>query len=407
MIFVALCPTIFKGHSTNAYATSRGTRCRQFLFSLSLNPPENEKVPVEVFANAINRVENKLGLQDQPRVIVFHEKEGRRHAHCVWSRINTDEMKAVHLPHFKRKLADISKELYLEHNWQMPKGFVDKNQKSPFNFTRDEWNKAQRSGKHPKDVKIKLQECWAISDSRKALEQALNDRGYVLARDDKRGYVAVDVYGEVYSLSRQLSAKKQDIHKRLGDTASLQSVDDSKKAISSRLAELFKKHQEELAARHKREVSPLIQRKNSLTQEHRDQRQELQINQEERWKAEELARSNRLRKGFQGLWDRLTGSYQRTRRKNEAEIIACLERDKLEKQQLIDSQLNTRRPLQSEFKQIREKQRHERLELYKDVKNSYESLGRQDSLKKLLDQEREAQKHTKNHQQKPSFDPEM
>ncbi len=361
---------------------------------------------VDVFETAIERVENKLGLQDQPRVVLFHEKEGRRHAHCVWSRIDTDEMKAVHLPHFKRKLADVSKELYLEHNWQMPKGFVDKNQKNPFNFTRDEWAKAQRSGKHPKDVKMQLQECWAISDSRKAFEQALQDRGYTLARGDKRGYVAVDVHGEVYSLSRQLTAKKQDIQTRLGDTVSLQSVEASKKAISARLAELFKKHQEELAARHKREVTPLIQRKNSMTQEHRGQRQELQTNQDERWKAEELARSNRLRKGFQGLWDRLTGSYQRTRRKNEAETIVCSERDKQEKQQLIDSQLKIRRTLQTDFKVMREQHRQERLELYKDVKNSYESLGRQDALKKLLDQERQAQKHTLKNQQKPSFDPE-
>jgi hypothetical protein len=28
-------------------------------------------------------------LNGQPRVIVFHEKNGRRHAHCVWSRIST------------------------------------------------------------------------------------------------------------------------------------------------------------------------------------------------------------------------------------------------------------------------------------------------------------------------------
>jgi hypothetical protein len=126
-----------QGAFHEAYATSRGTRCRQFLFSLSLNPPENETVPVAVFEDTIGRVENKLGLQDQPRGVVFHEKEGRRHAHCVWSRINTDEMKAVHLPHFKLKLADISKELYLEHNWKMPKGFIDKNQKSPFNFTTE------------------------------------------------------------------------------------------------------------------------------------------------------------------------------------------------------------------------------------------------------------------------------
>lgn len=211
----------------------------------------------------------------------------------------------------------------------------------------------------------------------------------------------------MYSLSRQLSAKKQDIQKRLGDAASLQSVEESKKAISARLAELFKKHQQELAARHKLELSPLIHRKNEMTLEHRQQRQELKAQQYSRWNEEELVRSNRLRKGFKGLWDRLTGTYQRTRRKNEAETEACLARDKHEKQQLIDAQLNTRRALQTEFKQVREAQQQERLELYKDVKNSYESLGRQDSLKQLLEQKRQAQKLTQEHHQNPSFDPEM
>jgi len=95
-----------------AHAISRGTRCRQFLFSLSLSPPERESVPVEVFEGAIKAVEDKIGLSGQPRAIVFHEKEGRRHAHCVWSRIDAGSMKAINLPHFKWKLQDIPSALF-------------------------------------------------------------------------------------------------------------------------------------------------------------------------------------------------------------------------------------------------------------------------------------------------------
>ncbi len=36
----------------------------------------------------------------------------------------------------------------------------------------------------------------------------MQDRGYYLARGDKRSYVAVDFYGEVYFLSRQTGVKK-------------------------------------------------------------------------------------------------------------------------------------------------------------------------------------------------------
>ena len=60
-----------------AYAVSTGTKCQQFLFSLSLSPPEAESVPVEDFENAIAEIEEKLKFIDQPRAIVFHEKEGR------------------------------------------------------------------------------------------------------------------------------------------------------------------------------------------------------------------------------------------------------------------------------------------------------------------------------------------
>ena len=118
-----------------AYAVSRGTRANQFLFSLSLNPPPNERVPVEVFETAIETIEQKLGLEGQPRAIVFHEKEGRRHAHVVWSRIDTEKMKAINLPFYKTKLRDVSRELFFEHGWKMPQGLLDHNNRDPMNYS--------------------------------------------------------------------------------------------------------------------------------------------------------------------------------------------------------------------------------------------------------------------------------
>ncbi|MCZ6804838.1 MAG: hypothetical protein O7D86_13145 [Proteobacteria bacterium] len=95
------------------YAVSRGTRAKKFLFSLSLNPPQTENVSTKDFKEAIGRVEEELGLTGQPRAIVFHEKQGRRHCHTVWSRIDTEAMKAIHLSHTKLKLMDISRDLYI------------------------------------------------------------------------------------------------------------------------------------------------------------------------------------------------------------------------------------------------------------------------------------------------------
>ncbi|MFN7604675.1 MAG: relaxase/mobilization nuclease domain-containing protein, partial [Hyphomonadaceae bacterium] len=76
------------GAMSEAYAMARGTKCQKYLFSVSLSPPQNESVQVEVFEKAISDIEDRLGLKGQPRAVIFHEKEGRRHCHVVWSRID-------------------------------------------------------------------------------------------------------------------------------------------------------------------------------------------------------------------------------------------------------------------------------------------------------------------------------
>ena len=59
-----------------AEAISRGTHCKQHLYSLSLNPPKEADATPEMLVDAVNRAEDKLGLSGQPRAIVFHEKRG-------------------------------------------------------------------------------------------------------------------------------------------------------------------------------------------------------------------------------------------------------------------------------------------------------------------------------------------
>ena len=164
------------------HAVSKSTRAKQPFFSLSFSPPPHERVPIEVFETAIEQIEQKLGLEDQPRAIVFHEREGRRHAHVVWSRINADEMKAINLPFYKMKLKDVSRELYLEHGWKIPPGIIDHKDRNPLNFSREEWQQARRAGLNPKEIKRTFQESWAISDSRNAFAGALLSKGFVLAR---------------------------------------------------------------------------------------------------------------------------------------------------------------------------------------------------------------------------------
>jgi Relaxase/Mobilisation nuclease domain len=190
-----------------AEAVSLGTKCKQYLFSVSLNPPEGTALSTEHFADTADRIERQLGLEGQPRALVIHEKEGRRHAHCVWSRIDAETMTAKQMSFFKSKLVGLSRDLYLENGWQLPRGLAPSGQKNPVNFTLAEWQHAKRIGIDPRAFKEVVQSAWSKSDGLKALTSALEERGLFLAKGDRRGFVLVDHQGEVHALSRVLGLK--------------------------------------------------------------------------------------------------------------------------------------------------------------------------------------------------------
>ena len=235
------------GALNEIYAISRGTHCTQFLYSLSLNPPPHENVTIADFEAAIDKSEKELGLEGQPRAIVFHEKEGRRHAHAVWSRIDIENMKAIQMSFDHSKLQSVSRDLYLEHGWKMPRGFARQSERDPKNFTHAEWQQAKRVGKDPRAIKTAIQDAWAISDNKATLGHALQERGYYMARGDKKGrIVAVDIHGEVYSIPRQIGIKVKAVRQRVGDEQDLPNVDEARHKIAHDMLPIIMRFKENL-----------------------------------------------------------------------------------------------------------------------------------------------------------------
>jgi hypothetical protein len=350
-----------------AYAVSHGTKCRQFLFSVSLNPPETENVRIEVFEQALAKIEERNGLTDQPRIVVFHEKEGRRHCHAVWSRIDADSMTAVPLPHFKLKLRDVSKELYIENGWKMPRGFIDSKERDPRNFTLDEWQQAKRHGHNAKDMKALMQECWAASDSSQAFASALQERGLYLARGDRRGHVAVTYDGEVLSIARMIGKPAKEVVGRLGDPATLQTVEEARAHIAQNIEPKIKSFIAEAKAEFAERMKPVEQERLRMKALHDAERQRLDHGQAERLKAETQARAERLRKGLGGLWDRLTGEHAKVKAQNELEAYWSLQRDREQRHLLVSAQMRERQALQNQIRELRHAQANRLRELHRDL----------------------------------------
>jgi hypothetical protein len=356
-----------EGAFREAHAVSKGTRARQFLFSLSLNPPATERVSVEEFEAAIEQVERKLGFEGQPRAVVFHEKDGRRHAHAVWSRIDTERMRAINLPHFKLKLRDVSRELYLEHGWKMPRGLANSKERDPATFDRGEWEQAKRGGQDAKALKLMFRECWLISDSKAAFANALKARGYTLARGDRRGHVVVDFRGEVYAIAKWIDLKAKDVRARLGDGKDLPSVEQAKSEHAQRMTAMLRRHTEDAQRGFDKQKAALAFKRAEIVERQRKERAELEHRQQLRWAKETAERAGRLTKGVRGLWDRLTGARGRAEKRNEAEAWACLQRDRAEKDALIVRHLDERQAFHQQVRAARLAHAQDMAQLHRDI----------------------------------------
>lgn len=66
-----------------------------------------------------------------------------------------------------------------------------------------------------------------------------------------------------------------------------------------------------------------------------------------------------MNKGLRGLWDRLNGSYARTSRQNEYEAWDAAQRDRRERDGLIEVHIDERAAFHAEGKALRERQTRE------------------------------------------------
>ena len=209
-------------------AEARGTKCQKFLYSLSLNPDQSQgHLTREQYLELLERTERSLQLVGQPRAVVFHEKRDkdgvlREHCHAVWSRIDTEKMKAVQIAHDRLKLRTVAREFARDHGLELPDGLKKDGRRDRFNDRSKQENLGERQQKERTGISKEqrmadIATCWKETGNGAAFVQALEAKGYYLARGDQRAFVVVDLHSEVHSLSRQLSgiAKSKELKDRL------------------------------------------------------------------------------------------------------------------------------------------------------------------------------------------------
>lgn len=191
------------------------TKCRNYLYSLSVNPDLGQgQLSRAQYMDYVDRVEKALGLSGQPRAIVYHIKDGREHCHVVWSRIDYQNEKAVHLAFDREKLMMVTRQFAREHGLELPEGygpgrFDERRQK----ISLYERAQERATGLSKEERQLQVTQAWRQSDSPKAFVRALEDLGYVLATGN-RPYVLIDIYGGMNALPKLIddrSVRTKDI----------------------------------------------------------------------------------------------------------------------------------------------------------------------------------------------------
>jgi hypothetical protein len=200
-----------KGALVEMDAYGLGTRCEKPLYHAAISPEPPHRLTDRQRAIAVNTLEVDLGLEGHARVVVLHEKLGREHIHIVWSRIDLDKMRSVSDSHNYRKHEQAARSLERQFDHERVQGAhaerdgAERPNRTP---SRAELRQEERTGIRGKDVRLDVTEAFRASDNAAAFQAAVEEKGYILAKGDRRDFVIVDHAGGIHSLARRIEGGK-------------------------------------------------------------------------------------------------------------------------------------------------------------------------------------------------------
>jgi Ti-type conjugative transfer relaxase TraA len=189
----------------------------QPFFHVQVRNPEGETLTREQWMRVADRIEAKLGLTGQPRAIAFHEntETGHEHMHLTWSRIDEETLTARRLPFYKLRLKEVCRELEIDLGLTRVTGERHGPVMAPLRYEQEQ---ARRLGIDIHEIRASIRACWDHSDNGRSFVAALADKGLVLARGERRGFIAVDAAGGMHALGKRiLGHSAEEVRARLSD----------------------------------------------------------------------------------------------------------------------------------------------------------------------------------------------
>jgi hypothetical protein len=199
-------------------AIAAGSRSHgNFMYQANISPRADEHLTEAQWKEAVDTLEKNLGLEGHQRVVVEHEKEGRTHRHVMWNRVDVENLHVADMGGNWRIHTTTARQLEIRFDHTpTPSPTSSLDHKPALELW--EVRAAERSGIDPAALKEELTELWRRTDSGKAFAAAIEERGYVLAKGDRRDFCVVDQAGDAHSLARRLNGvKAKDVREHMSD----------------------------------------------------------------------------------------------------------------------------------------------------------------------------------------------
>jgi hypothetical protein len=218
-------------------AMAAGGNTKNYFYHFSLNPREDEALTPDQVKLAVATTLENLGLGEQPYFLVEHDKDGRSpHYHCIVLRVDLDTGKAIPDSHNYRIHMHTADELEQRFGHERTERGRGPNGPNPKGY---EVQRGQKTGIDPKTVAAELKSLWRQCDSGKAFAAAIEERGYILAKGDRRDFVVIDQAGSDHALGRRVGAKAAEVRARMQavDRDDLPTVGEARSLARERAAE--------------------------------------------------------------------------------------------------------------------------------------------------------------------------
>ena len=240
------------------------SRCKgNFMYQANINPLAHERLTPEQWRETVDTLEKNLGLEGHQRVVIEHEKDGRVHRHIVWNRVDGDTLRVADMGgnyYTHQRTARELEERFGLQRVQSLHGQRRENGRPDRPLELWEQRAAARSDINPQDLKAELTEIWRSTETGREFVKAVEERGYIVARGDRRDFCIIDQAGDAHSLARRIEgAKAKDLRERMADVDrdGLPSVTEARERQRARYTERQPKHEREQPARLEERAPPI------------------------------------------------------------------------------------------------------------------------------------------------------